>query len=610
MNENQASQIYFALNKLNKEDWQRLFNETPSLKLLLDNARSAAIAQKKPTLGEYSKDIISLFGLRLLSDRKIGGAVRELLVKRATQGNWDKLIAVSRKIYKSKVSANIRQTATGPKILASLWRTGSPWAKEFCSILNLPVELAMSFTSSENDVPPFEVISPVVPLKPLHDFQEEVYQRLRSVLTNKDQQTLLLSLPTGAGKTRVAVESVCDHLASNNCTDGRDVVLWISQSRELLAQAWECFSQIWQVPPLRKIGIIPRRDPLQLIKVWEHAEVEGILARLDQNGSGSTKTVIVAGIQMLHSWKRNSKQVDFFDNFPLDRLCCCIVDEAHSLITKQYSEVLQALRLKKHDKKRPEWLPVKGSGLVLGLTATPWRSDDEQTNSLIRYFGQGNLLYPQRKLGINPIDKLQKMKILSQSDVESLKISNNIQFTGKEKEQLVKFHEIPESYLQRLGLVQERNAAIISKLKEFPKTDKILVFACSIDHAKILSVALNRCFGPGTAMIVTGETPKGLRTAIIENFKDETSSLRFICNVGVLTTGFDAPKTDVVCITRPTMSEALYEQMIGRGLRGKKNGGTDKCTILDVQDADMPEGIQSYGRVIGKWKNYRSTAKG
>jgi len=50
------------------------------------------------------------------------------------------------------------------------------------------------------------------------------------------------------------------------------------------------------------------------------------------------------------------------------------------------------------------------------------------------------------------------------------------------------------------------------------------------------------------------------------------------------------------------MSEALYEQMVGRGLRGPKNGGTEKCLILDVQDTNMPEGIQSYGRYIHKWK--------
>jgi superfamily II DNA or RNA helicase len=51
-----------------------------------------------------------------------------------------------------------------------------------------------------------------------------------------------------------------------------------------------------------------------------------------------------------------------------------------------------------------------------------------------------------------------------------------------------------------------------------------------------------------------------------------------------LTTGFDAPNTDVVFISRPTLSPVLYGQMIGRGLRGPAVGGTEKCSIIDVRD--------------------------
>ena len=48
--------------------------------------------------------------------------------------------------------------------------------------------------------------------------------------------------------------------------------------------------------------------------------------------------------------------------------------------------------------------------------------------------------------------------------------------------------------------------------------------------------------------------------------------------------GFDAPKTRAVIIARPVYSPNLYFQMIGRGLRGVKNGGNDRCLILDVDD--------------------------
>ncbi|MBN1210829.1 MAG: hypothetical protein JXB05_38630 [Myxococcaceae bacterium] len=86
----------------------------------------------------------------------------------------------------------------------------------------------------------------------------------------------------------------------------------------------------------------------------------------------------------------------------------------------------------------------------------------------------------------------------------------------------------------------------------------------------------------------------------IERFRG--GDLRFLCNVGVLTTGFDAPKADVVCVTRPTTSAIRYEQMVGRGLRGPKNGGTDWCTVLDVQDEGLPDDVKSYARVLKLWE--------
>ncbi len=100
--------------------------------------------------------------------------------------------------------------------------------------------------------------------------------------------------------------------------------------------------------------------------------------------------------------------------------------------------------------------------------------------------------------------------------------------------------------------------------------------------------------------MVTGETPRAERVAAIERFR--SGEVRFLCNVGVLTTGFDAPATDVVCVARPTTSIALYEQMIGRGLRGPLNGGTKSCRVIDVQDDGLPQEILSYERVISTWQ--------
>jgi hypothetical protein len=62
-----------------------------------------------------------------------------------------------------------------------------------------------------------------------------------------------------------------------------------------------------------------------------------------------------------------------------------------------------------------------------------------------------------------------------------------------------------------------------------------------------------------------------------------------------------AEKVDVVCLTRPTGSAIAYEQMVGRGLRGPRNGGTAECLVLDVQDEGLPESVMSYARVVRLW---------
>jgi DNA repair protein RadD len=82
--------------------------------------------------------------------------------------------------------------------------------------------------------------------------------------------------------------------------------------------------------------------------------------------------------------------------------------------------------------------------------------------------------------------------------------------------------------------------------------------------------------------VVSGATRDVTRRRVIGEFKNQ--SLRVLCNCEVLTTGFDAPRVTHVVIGRPTVSRVLYEQIVGRGLRGPKFGGTETCTIIDCHD--------------------------
>jgi superfamily II DNA or RNA helicase len=84
------------------------------------------------------------------------------------------------------------------------------------------------------------------------------------------------------------------------------------------------------------------------------------------------------------------------------------------------------------------------------------------------------------------------------------------------------------------------------------------------------------------ADVISGGTRDVTRRQIIAEFKRKR--IRVLCNCEVLTTGFDAPLVTHVVMARPTISRVLYEQIVGRGLRGTLFGGTDRCVILDCQD--------------------------
>jgi Helicase conserved C-terminal domain len=77
--------------------------------------------------------------------------------------------------------------------------------------------------------------------------------------------------------------------------------------------------------------------------------------------------------------------------------------------------------------------------------------------------------------------------------------------------------------------------------------------------------------------VVTGETPLTEREESIAAFK--AGAIRCLVNVNVLTTGFDAPRIDLLAMLRPTLSTGLYVQMVGRGTR--KADGKVNCLILD-----------------------------
>lgn len=113
----------------------------------------------------------------------------------------------------------------------------------------------------------------------------------------------------------------------------------------------------------------------------------------------------------------------------------------------------------------------------------------------------------------------------------------------------------------------------------------VMIFAATVRHAEECMQSLP----PSLSALVTGKTSKADRKRILADFK--ARKIKYLVNVSVLTTGFDAPHVDVIAMLRATESVGLLQQIIGRGLRlceGKTN-----CMVLDYAqniDRHCPDG--------------------
>jgi DNA repair protein RadD len=136
--------------------------------------------------------------------------------------------------------------------------------------------------------------------------------------------------------------------------------------------------------------------------------------------------------------------------------------------------------------------------------------------------------------------------------------------------------EFIESELQKAVDSEDINNRIVSEIINLAGDRRSwLIFCCGVEHSKHIA----NCFTERgiAAVSLTGEASKRDRERIINDFK--AGRIKALCNVSVLTTGFDYPDIDLIAMLRPTMSPGLYLQMAGRGLRPKSH--TDHCLVLD-----------------------------
>ena len=161
-----------------------------------------------------------------------------------------------------------------------------------------------------------------------------------------------------------------------------------------------------------------------------------------------------------------------------------------------------------------------------------------------------------------------------------------------------------EKLLDSLTDSEERNMLILDKARELIAEghSRIIVFAASMRHSDILSSFMEMKWGTRCASITSKTLPEARKKWIGAFLNEEDEEPCILFNYGVLTTGFDAPKTSAAIIARPTKSLVLYSQMVGRVIRGSEVRGTDEAVIWTVVDQQLP-GFRDLSEAFWNWED-------
>jgi len=364
----------------------------------------------------------------------------------------------------------------------------------------------------------------------LRPYQNEAVQAVYRHLRDRDDNPVVV-LPTGSGKTPVLATICRDAVQQWN---GR--VLILAHVKELLEQAAD---KLRLVCPDVKFGIYSAG-----------------LKRKDTDAP-----VTIAGIQSIY------KRACEFDPFDL-----VIVDEAHMIPPAgegMYRQFLADAQV------------VNPHLRVIGLTATPYRmasgmicDPDHFLNTVCYEIGVRELI---RDGYLCPLVTKNGAQVV---DTRNLHVRGG-EFIAGEVEDLMDTDRLVQSACKEIvELTRDRNA--------------VLIFAAGIKHGWHITEVLESQHGVECGF-VCGSTADDRRDEYLARFRGdqadglfERKPLKYLCNVNVLTTGFDAPNIDCVVMLRPTLSPGLYYQMVGRGFR--LHPGKQNCLVLDYGGNVMRHG--------------------
>ena len=430
---------------------------------------------------------------------------------------------------------------------------GSRKAVEFVRSLGFSAEWAGERDGKRD---PFLDVEGPYSLPDLHDYQRTIADNVRRLLRSEHgdgaERRGMISMPTGSGKTRVAVQAIVEAMRDDGFHGG---VLWVADRDELCEQAVEAWRQVWS-------GIGAQAVRLRISRMWGGME--------KPQATSDSSTLLSRPFKPLTpKLSRQPREYEFLANFNL-----VVFDEAHRSIAPTFTSVMQEIGLTRFQRADEPFL--------LGLTATPYRGWDEvETARLARRYGS-NRLDSGAFASDEPeavIRELQDMGVLAQADHET--IEGETFPLDSILEKWLDLPWLPQSVEKRIARSTERTKRIVEAYATHVDPEwPALIFATSVEHAQTVAALLNRRGVPSRA--VSGETETATRRRVLEEFR--RGEIRALVNYGVFREGFDAPRTRAIIVARPVYSLNLYFQMIGRGLRGPLNGGDDRCLILNVQD--------------------------
>ncbi len=352
----------------------------------------------------------------------------------------------------------------------------------------------------------------------LRPYQQEAVENTLSYFRKKRDPAVIV-LPTGAGKSLVIAELA-------KLAKGR--VLVLAHVKELVEQNYHKYQSYGLVAGIYSAGL---------------------------NKKDSTQKVIFGSIQSVAN-----AEDDFFNEFTI-----LIIDECHRVSLEndtQYSTVIAKLREK------------NSKICILGLTATPYRLG---LGWIYEYNHRGELKTEENRFFKQCVFELP-LEYMIKNGFLTRPVKIDIPVTSYDFSDLTETGRMyTEAQVEEIIKGQRRLTPLIIKniidITENYNRQGVMIFSSTVRHAQ----EILECLPEGHARIVIGDTDDDDRDEIITDFKNK--KFKYLVNVSVLTTGFDAPHVDVVAILRPTESVSLYQQIIGRGLRldeGKKD-----CFILD-----------------------------